>query len=311
MVKIQKLLLYIIINILFVSFFSCKPKQEEDKTTRINRLLNNDSIRKPIEIPEISSYLKVLQQSDIKNVKSLNYAIESFLNIFDRSDSSVCDSAYVHFQQFADSIEFYQNLKLEEDTAYYNIIFSGKKIPKKITEFVINLNQNGFRIQLSDSIPTVILNRKFIVEKLDTLISAQLKSYLLYLDNEFKIGFAESDSIIISPFELVDRILWYENFIQNYPNFVFRSECENHLKAYTTYLVLGYGKTKFFQDESKFIISAYFKQSLEYLFNKNTNSTTANKLLEFKTAIESSSFNKLIEARKNLSIKGIIYNIKT
>lgn len=311
MIKIQKVLLYIIINTLFLSFFSCKPKQEEDKTTRINRLLNNDSIRQPIEIPEISSYLKVLQHSDIKNVKSLSYAMESFLNIFARSDSSVCDSAYVHFQQFADSIEFYQNLKLEEDTANYSIIFSGKKIPKKITEFVINLNQNGFRIQLSDSIPTVILNRKFIVEKFDSLISTQLKTYLLYLENEFKTGFAESDSIIISPIELVDRILWYENFIQNYPNFVFRRECENHLKAYTTYLVLGYGKTKFFQDESKFIISAYFKQSFEYLFNKNTNSTTANKLLEFKTAIESSSFNKLIEARKNLSIKGIIYNIKT
>lgn len=309
--KIQKLLLYIIINTLFVSFFSCKPKQEEDKTTRINRLLNNDSIRKPIEIPEISSYLTVLQQNDIKNVKSLSYAIESFLNIFARSDSSVCDSAYVHFQQFADSIEFYQNLKLEEDTTNYSIIFNGKKIPKKITEFVINLNQNGFRIQLSDSIPTVILNRKFIVEKFDTLISTQLKTYLLHLDNEFKTGFAESDSIIITPFELVDRILWYENFIQNYPNFVLRNECKNHLKAYTTYLVLGYGKTKFFLDESKFIISEYFKQSLEYLFNKNTNSTTANKLLEIKTAIESSSFNKLIEARKNLTIKGIIYNIRT
>jgi hypothetical protein len=233
------------------------------------------------------------------------------LNIFARSDSSVCDSAYVHFQQFADSVEHYQNLKLAEDTTNYSVIFSEKKIPKKITDSVIQLNQNGFRIQLSDSIPTVILNRKFIVEKFDMLISTQLKTYLLYLDNEFKIGFAESDSIIISPFELVDRILWYENFIENYPNFVFRSECEKHLKAYTTYLVLGYGKTKFLQDESKFIISAYFKQSLEYLFKINTNSRTANKLLEFKTAIESSSLNKLIEARKNLSIKGIIYNIKT
>jgi hypothetical protein len=141
------------------------------------------------------------------------------------------------------------------------------------------------------------------------LITENLKSYLNFKDKEYKTGFAEADSIIITPQELVDRILWYENFLILNERFVFRSECEKHLKAYTTYLVLGYAKTRFLKDENNFTVSEYFIQAFGYLYNKNAGSLSAKKLENVKNAIEQGSLHKLGEARKNLSIKGIIYNI--
>lgn len=309
--KFHIFLLYIIVLSLNIGFHACKPKQEEAQTTRVNRLIANDSARVNIKIPEITSYLKFLQQTDRKDIQSAGHAINTFITVFSNSDSAVCDSAYIHFQQFADSVELYQNQELEEDTTDYSIIFTGGKVPKKISGYIINLNKNGFRLQLSDSVPIVILDRKFIADKFESLISVQLKNYLYYLDDEYKTGFAEADSIIITPFKLVDRILWYENFNQNHPDFVFRKECENHLKAYTTYLVSGFGKTKFFENEDKFIVSAYFIQAFEYLFNKNAKSITAQKLSEVNSALKSASLSKLFEARKNLAIRGIIFNIPT
>ncbi len=294
---------------LILSCFSCKPKHEETQTKRINRLQSADTLKNHPENPKIIAYRNFLLRLDNSDINSVLTALNSFRNQFQGSLNNTCDSAYSYFQILVDSIEYYQNLKLDNDTTDYSMIQKNEKIPKRIIEYINQLNINGFRMQFADNYPFIIQDRKFFAEKLDSYISVQMKSFLLYLDNEYKTGFAESDSIIISPQRLVDRILWYEKFNQENPDFIFTTECQNHLKSYITYLVLGYGKSKYFINETNFEISAYFSQANAYLFVKNANSTTSQMLIEIKEALDSKSINRLTQARKNLSIKGIIYNL--
>jgi len=112
------------------------------------------------------------------------------------------------------------------------------------------------------------------------------------------------DSIIISPLKLVNRVVWYDRFILNYPNFVFIENCKKYRKAYLSYLFQGMDRTPLYLNSDNKILSPYFINAYDYLMQNFNDSETAKLIEPYYLALkENKNTNKLL---KQYIIKGFI-----
>ncbi len=295
--------------LLFVLFFSAcqKPKEENKERERINNFNDTSLVR--TENPKLIEFRVFVQQLDSSDINSVQLATENFKTIFFGQQTSLCDSGFVVFQQMMDSIETYQNIKLQTDTTDYEHYFETNIFPSKVLKYKDLLTKNGFKLSSSGGMVFVEQDRSFPINLLSPMLSEPMKLYLSEIEIENREGFSQNAAIIISWKQHVDRIIWYENFINANPSFVFLDNCKNYKKAYFSYLLTGFENTKLFIDDKQTVLNPYFNNAYSYLLQAFPDSETAQLTTPYVEAIQQNSTAARRELLKKYIIKGLIFNL--
>ncbi len=305
---LQRLLLSVCI---IISFTACNKKSGNDNPDKDSaRYHFNDTLALQLENPKITEYRAFVQLLDSTNAASATKAVEQFKTAFLNQTPGLCDTAFVIYQHLLDTIELSLNEKLHNDTTDYSVIFSGEPISKKIKNYLTLLQQNGFKFSSTDGMYYIEQYRPFSIQHLSYMLSDPMKSYLNEISMENAQGFAMDQAIVISPQQLVDRILWYENFVKINPVFVFLDNCNTYKKAYFSYLISGYGKTNLYSDIANKELSPYFSDAYEYLFKTYPESETSTLALPYYNALKQKQTASVRDLKKKLVIKGLIYNLE-
>ncbi len=303
--------LFFLVLCLSIIFISCKQKNESDTSGRINPFLTPDTSKVYNENPKLEEYRNFVLMLDSSDVNTVSLALNEFKLKFDSLNPNLADSAFFILQNYLDTVEMYQNNKLENDTTEYEVLFTGEKVPESVLHFKDSLMECGFRIQLSDDVPYIVLERKYFIEQLKNRLSEPMKQYLFHVDIEFLTGFSDVDKIIIKPAEFIDRIIWYEKFMTENPDFVFLAQCEKYYKAYLTYLISGFETTQVFKDKNNLTLTEFYNKAYTYLFKKYNDSNTTLEIKPLYDAILQKNRINYNEIRKQLIIKGKIFDLNS
>ncbi len=287
--------------------FSCNKTKTVENERKVEENYFNDTILASQENPKIVEYREFLTTLDSIDANSVTSAIEKYKEIFSGQNKGLCDSAFVMFQNKLDTIELTLNNQIANDTTDYAVVLSSGNIPVKIKEFKATLQKNGLNLVLADELVYIEQQRKFVLNVFSEFISESLNQYLTEIETESREGFSKENRITISPQKMVDRIIWYENFIKINPNFVLLDNCKNYKKAYFTYLLEGYGDTKLFSNSESKELSVFFASAYKYLLKKYPDTESAELVKPYFDALLQKQ--PTSELLKKYYIKGVIYNL--
>jgi hypothetical protein len=303
---------YLIIIALFsLIIFSCSKKKEEPKE-RVRSLgyhFNDTTLLEHQESAEIKAYREFLHKTDSTDMTSFIPAINTFKSMLFNKPAATCDSAFMIFQNFADTIEAHLNMKLMNDTTDYSPLFRNEKVSQKIKRFQQTLIKAGFKLRSSEDMPYIEQDRNLVFSELSAMLTTPMQEYIKEIAMEHQQGFANDGTIIIPPDIYIERVLWYENFIKANPDFVLINNCKNFKKAYFTYLITGYENTTLMNEENTQELSPYFQSAYAYLAKKYPDSETLGLIKPYWNAIKQHQTETLAGIRKNYIVKGLMYDL--
>lgn len=262
---------------------------------------------------KLIEYKNFILQLDSFDASSSTMAAKKFIKIFTGQNVVLCDSAFVIFNRFYESLDKNLNEKHQKDTTNYDplvyVYQKGKEriIPKKLTNYNKKLKDNGFEVAMDEGITFILQDRDFISTNFYSLISNSMREYLIQLNKENKEGFATDGGLTISPTKLAKRIIWFENFMRTNPYFIFGSQCLATKTSYISILLSGIDNTPLYGDFETKTLSQNYAESYEYLLSNYPNSQVSKIVQPYFLALKQKQIVKAEELLKQYREQGLIY----
>jgi len=306
-------ILRLLLAVFIIALSSCAKSNDKGGNQANSDVFHlTDTLSGPYENPKITEFKAFVDQLDSADVTSATKAVEKYKQIFTGQPAQLCDSGFVVFQALYDSLE--QNLSAmhQNDTTNYEPLLYNDQasVSKSLKDYRKNLQLNGFKISATGGVTYIEQDRTFVARSFYSFVTPVMKDYLTELQKENKEGFAIDGAITISPRQLVDRIIWYEKFIPQNPDFVFAENCKSYQKAYLTYLLSGYENTQLYADEETKDLSDFYVNAYDYLISKFPDSQTTQTIAPYYEALKQKQTDKVNALHKDFVIKGKIYNLK-
>lgn len=305
----QKSFLLITVLISAIITTSCQPKTKTESEQK-NNYNTGDSMKVVTENPAITEFRTFVNTLDSADANSALLATDKYKSMFTGKSQGLCDTAFVIFHNLMDTLLISQNEKILIDTADYQSFINGKKVSRKISDYYNSLLKKGFMVKQTDGTLYIDLNYDFIFVNFLPFVSEPMNLYLTEMKLENIEGFAQGDTINILPEKHVERVIWYENFIAKYPNFVMIENCKNYRKAYFTYLLNGYNNTTLYTNAETNELSPYFTKAYEFLITQYPNSETTAQTQPYYQAIQQKQMSTVNDILKKYVIQGLIYSLK-
>jgi hypothetical protein len=156
-------------------------------------------------------------------------------------------------------------------------------LPPRLADYVENLRKNGYDISMTESTSYVEEDRDYIKVNFYSALSPRMVVYLEQLNKENKEGYCDDGSIMIGNTELIDRIVWWENFNKENKTFLFRELPYHRQQMYTSGLIAGEDNSPLLDDKNE--LNIYFRNAYDYLFNKYADSESAKLLKPYYAAL--------------------------
>ncbi len=141
---------------------------------------------------------------------------------------------------------------------------SYKKWEKKVS------NQ-GYRLEFPEGMMCLGLDRSFIAQHFYDFVSPEMKKFLMRLAYDNDHPFSEDAGIVIDEKEFVDRLVWWENFEKEHPDFISKDRVKGIHQQLLAYFLMGMNNTPayYINDENRSIeIQPYFIASYRIMVNR-------------------------------------------
>ena len=298
----------VLLSLILLGVSACKKTESTKPIVRKQDVFGRkDTTKIHVENPKLIAYRAFVAALDSTDMTVVVAAMEEYKRSFKAESQSLCDSAYAIFQAKYDVVEGLLNMSHQNDTTDYSPLFQkGGVVPAAVKSFQLNLQKNGFKLSSAGGATYIEVDRNFVSGNFYSMISPSFKMYLDEIQKENKEGFAIDEVITISYRQLVDRIIWYENFIAENPGSVMLDNCRNYKKAYLTYLLTGYGKTALYSNSQTAEVAPYYAKAFKYLMDKYPESEVAVLITPYLEALKQKKTNDAQAVLKDLRIKGMI-----
>ena len=241
-------------------------KNVEDEKIKFNRLT---------ELPLGLSTLKDFELNGDERSEKINDTLFiAFLKSFTEYQNKSNDLLYNN-----PKYEIYNTLAYSSNDSIY---------PEAI-KFQDSIKQIGFIIATTEGSIFLEKNSSFL-NKFSPYLSERMNLFLIKYNLENNQPFAEDGALIITIDEHVKRMLFWEKFKNNHPDFELPKYAENQFEMYLFYLMFGMDNTPIYEWDDTFkirieLIDAYNRISMNY---PNTRATKI--INEYLKYIEKKNF---------------------
>lgn len=262
---------------------------------------------------KLGEYKNYILQLDSFDAASSTMAAKKFKELFAKQTDVLCDSAFAIFNGLYESLDRNLNEKHQKDTTNYDplvyVYEKGKEpiIPQKLTDYNKKLKDNGFEVAMDEGMTFILQDRDFISTHFFSSVSSSMREYLTQLNKENKEGFATDGGLIISPTQLAERIIWFENFMTANPNFIFSAQCLDTKTSYLSILLTGMDNTPLYDDYETKKLSQYYADGYQFLLSKYPNSQATKVVKPYFLALKQNQTAKAESLLKQYKEQGIIY----
>lgn len=299
-----------------ISFLSCtKSNQNKQVLTsdeKQDSILASEIISEKYTIPALNRYNRFIDKLDSTKAESSKIAVDTFKTLFKNQSGSICDTAFVIFDKKYDCLGRNLNLAHANDTTDFDAyVFNDQQpVSKKFLEYKEKLNKNGFKISTEEDMTYIEEDWNFILKSFISSVSPTMKDYIVEQTKENNEGFMNDASFTISPIQLIDRIIWYEKFNYENPQFIFIENCKAKRLNYFSFLLTGIDNTPLYEDNENDSMSAFYRSALDYLRNKYPGSETAKLAIPYFTAIEQNKIETADDILKNYRKEGFVIDFE-
>lgn len=211
----------------------------------------------------LQDYIDALDSTDINSIGKAN---AKFKELFNQGDSLNNDLAVVYFIDFMDKVSLYGHQSAIDDELDYSslvdIEVNGGKPADAVEDGYKKISQNGYRIRQSEGMYSIQINPFYIQKEFYPYISGNMEIMLQQIAKENLEGYAE-DAAIIIPFQsLVQRVIWWEDFLKNNNNKAYSPLAREQYGRYFNALTIGMDNTPAIESEQ---IAPYFQEAYSYL----------------------------------------------
>lgn len=294
--------------LLFI-FFSCdQPKDTKADKSQADTTIVATSATSTNALNEYQLFISKL---DTFNVETATMAAKKYQELFVNEDLELKDKGFAIFNAHYERLDRNINELHEKDTTNFDPLImldaSGKAlpIPAKLKVYNDKLKRNGFEVSSTEGMSYIQQDRDFIAKWFYSYVSPTMKAYLQQLNKENKEGFQEDAGLTIEAKQYVNRLIWWDNFIQNNAKFLLINEAKEHRKYLLTFFVIGMDNSPVVDYETN-KLDDYYKAAYTYLQNSYPNSET-NKIVNpyFKALLQNDS-QKATAILNDYKKKGII-----
>jgi hypothetical protein len=253
------------------------------------------------------NYINTLNANDIS---TLDNSVNKYRQLFEKSSAFEKDSAFIIFWRYyvtvADSLgaKYVQN---EKYNSFINIKHfdeastKNEKLKQTLLEKNKDLNEKDFNILKSvnhygykfDSIEGIILvsitESKFILNNFTGLISVSLRQYITKVIEEIDSAENSDSAPPVTLNELVSRTLWWENFINNNPNFFLIDDCIATYNSYLYALMIGTGRLQAF-DSNDQMLNDNFRKIYERIMTHHKGTKAAEIISKYYNILKKNNF---------------------
>ncbi|MDB5246947.1 MAG: hypothetical protein JWQ40_1341 [Segetibacter sp.] len=286
--------------------FACRPGKKKE----VDLVTDN----KPAEtsISTIDAYNRFIKSLDTTDIASVSAAAQKYVELFAKTDSIQADSGFVLFEGLYDKMGNYLNEQHLKDSSNYDAYVLGRdtgnatKSPKA-NAHVQKLKDNGFTLGTVEGSTYIKQDRNFLSKYFYPHISSVMKKYLTQVNKENEEGFIDDAGLLITPLQLSERVLWWENFLKTHPSFVYVEEIKQEQKGKTTFLLEGIDNTPLLDYNTKTLQTDY-RKAFESVLKKHPQSATAALIKPYYEALkqkDTKTAKKLLQQYKK---QGIIYD---
>ena len=166
-------------------------------------------------LSQYSSFLGSLSDTVLTNTV---VAAKRFSELFKGQDKNTCDSGYLMFENYHLAL----NGKLDEmhskDGIGYDSVFTDTtQFPARLSLRLAELKENGFYVGSSEGMTFIQPDFDFVAKWFYGKVSPVMKTYLVQQNKEDKERFSEDAGLMITPKQLAQRVVWWEDFFMNNP----------------------------------------------------------------------------------------------
>ena len=240
--------------------------------------------------------------------------MQKYQALFGESDPKTCDTAFVVFHDFYEHMQGTLNEYVYADTAIQNAQYlgydtDGKELPlpKPLKKLEDKISKYGYRLKFPEGMPFVELDRSFISNNFYSFVSPEMKRFLDQLESDNDQGFAEDGGIVITEKEYANRMIAWENFVKENPDFILAKRVAATKQQLFTYLIEGMNNTPAYytNDETQKIeIEPYFVTLYGILEKNHSRSETWKRVKPYRKLLLASDQDGATKLIKSYTKKG-------
>jgi hypothetical protein len=301
--------IYIFIFLGSLLFLSCKENQTQ-LTPKSSSFNNNDK--------EADEYFQFLKNLDPNKIENLSAAVSRYQKLFEHADKQTSDTAFYQFWLFYNSTmdSITNKFSVERDynslahlSQINDVIPDDKK--KELKKEYSNLREEDFQLQQQLIEIGMMLDMEegylyvnigssdFIKNNFQKFLSAEMNKFILQTCKERKEKYAGDGAIIIPVKEVAVRAIWWELFLNEFPNFMLSNEAEVNYDIYLEALLQGLDNTPAFDYETQ-ILGNEFKEAYQFVLKSHGNSKTSKIISEYLKVLQKNKFTLTNEVRSFL-----------
>lgn len=253
------------------------------------------------------SYIGSLNPNDIS---TLDKSAERYRQLFEKSSVFTRDTAFILFWRYYVTVADSLGAKYVQDEKYNSFIniknfdvasSKNEKLKQSLINKNKNLNENdfktlkkinhyGYKFDIIEGIILVsVANPKFILENFSGLISQGLKSYITKAIEEIDTAGNLDAPATSSPDEIANRLLWWENFINNNQDFFLIDDCFSTYDGYLYTLMMGTDYNPAFNSQDQ-KLNEKFKKAYEMIINHHKGTKAATIIAEYYNILKKNNF---------------------
>lgn len=273
-----------------VLLFSCTQNQPKNPAPK------NDTVA--TEQPKVIYYGDELQNIDATHPSAINQAIQLYKTNYAGSTEGFCDAYLADLKNFAIG----SAMKLGEAGVLDTL--PKDKNGKISTEDERKFNRLGYLIRYTDKIPYFVSDPAFLLKNFEPCVSPAMKIFMEEFAKETEKQALSGDELAIEVSELQRRVLFWEDFLLTYPEFLLIDECNATYHFFLSLYMTGSGKSRaFIGDDLRF--NPEYKASYEIVINNRKNTPTARFIKDYYDVLKASNF------KMDKEVQHFVDNIKS
>jgi hypothetical protein len=285
-----------LILLLAVLCLSCETKKNSAETpTNIPTPETTNPTHTDIFLQNYRTFLLSL---DTTQLISSTKAAEEFARQSKTINQIQGDSAYALFKQFQEIVQNTQHTIIEKDNDKYLDLFTTEgKPPKEIKDYYAELKKHGFDLEVEEGYVYATMQPDFHKKYFYATFSPAMQVYFTQWGKEYKEGTVSDGGLVITPKELAQRLVFWEEFERQNPNFIWTKEVKQKQENYTYILINGMDNSPTFDYDSK-RLQDDFKDAYRFLAEENKSSKTAELFKEYYAILSKTEFKDSPQAQK-------------
>lgn len=273
--------LYLGLTVLLASCNSNSNNKESDSNS------SDSSGNSEYALSKADMFQDYLDALDTTDINSIDKANKKFKEIFNPGDTINNDKGVVDIVDFMNKVAAYGHQSaIDDDIDYSGLVdieIAGGKAPGKLEDAYEKIKKNGFRIRQSEGMYSLQINPFFIQKEFYPYISSNMEIMLQQIAKENLEGYAEDAAITIPYQSLVQRVVWWEDFLKNNSNKAYTALAQEQYGKYFNALIIGMDNTPAIESEQ---IAPYFQEAYSYLKDFAPNSTSYQQLQPYIDLLE-------------------------